>query len=217
MKKPKILSWNDHGKWRAKLQRHLNTPPVVFIQTELDGNEISVNVATGPMAVNTFLYNNTNVRISSRVPVCFSFEDYAQLQTAVGEARELLRKINKRGRPLHYKEGGTTLCGIKADGKTWTAANPTCKRCLELKGERIVKFEDSFAAKADPALVAEWHPENSKKPEEVTPSVQLMIKWRCACGYVWNARVSNRFYESKKSVCKLCRKKRYKEESCKVV
>ena len=75
----------------------------------------------------------------------------------------------------------------------------SCPYCTNRKVWR--GFND--VATTHPQLVAEWHEDNKKRPEECIAGSHTSVLWRCKdCGNVWSAAIKSRAYS--KQGCPRC-------------
>lgn len=72
----------------------------------------------------------------------------------------------------------------------------------------------SFATEY-PELVKEWDwkKNGKKKPEEFTPRSGSKVWWRCEKGHSWQATISNRTRDFKKSICPCCSNRKLCEDN----
>lgn len=89
------MSDADARKLNAKLVGHKSGHPQVEIRTSKFGSQLLVIVSINKNIKYKGYEDKCNVRISANGPVKFSFENWAELQEAVEEAKVKLKQVNE--------------------------------------------------------------------------------------------------------------------------
>lgn len=63
--------------------------------------------------------------------------------------------------------------------------------CPYCTGHRVLAGFNDLAT-VNPPLAAEWHPDNTLRPTEVTAGSNVRVRWRCAEDHEWSAVINNR-------------------------
>jgi DNA-directed RNA polymerase subunit RPC12/RpoP len=68
-----------------------------------------------------------------------------------------------------------------------------------------------------PNLVAEWHPDNALKPEEVNFRSYTKVKWKGKCGHEWETMVRTRTRQHRPAGCPICNDSRGEQRIAEVL
>mgnify|MGYP001582487487 CR=1 FL=1 len=93
------------------------------------------------------------------------------------------------------------------DAYVWEA--PVSRRVSNGSGcplcaNRVVVAGVNDLASKFPDIAKEWHPDNHKSPEEVSPGAGYRAKWVCSDGHVWDTPVCNRTGDTLSTGCPVC-------------
>jgi hypothetical protein len=114
-------------------------------------------------------------------------------------AKEWAYDLNAPLSPEHFRPQATLKIWWRCEnGHTWkTTPNNRVSQgngCPFCPRKVVLAPADKNLALVNPGLASEWHPEKNGdlRPEEVWPSSNKKIWWRCNKGHEWQAKVNGR-------------------------